>query len=68
MLFFSKCFLAAMNVPLHILGVILPFYAIIDMLESAINVWSDSCVTAVVQHECYQESDSGIMSQFSRST
>lgn len=49
--FLSSAFLAAMNVPLNILGVILPFYTLIDMLESAINVWSDSCVTAVVNHE-----------------
>lgn len=49
--FLSSAFLAAMNVPLHILGIILPFYTLIDMLESAINVWSDSCVTALVQEE-----------------
>lgn len=49
--FLSGAFLAAMNVPLHILGIILPFYTLIDMLESAINVWSDSCVTALVQEE-----------------
>lgn len=49
--FLSSAFLAAMNVPLNILGVILPFYSLIDMLESAINVWSDSCVTAVVDRE-----------------
>jgi Na+/H+-dicarboxylate symporter len=53
--FLASAFLAAMNVPLHILGVILPFYTLIDMLESAINVWSDSCVTAVVQQELSQE-------------
>lgn len=49
--FLSSAFLAAMNVPLNILGVILPFYALIDMVETAINVWSDSCVTAVVHKE-----------------
>jgi Na+/H+-dicarboxylate symporter len=49
--FLASAFLAAMNVPLNILGVILPFYTLIDMLESAINVWSDSCVTAIVQKE-----------------
>ncbi|CCB91735.1 proton/sodium-glutamate symport protein [Waddlia chondrophila 2032/99] len=53
--FISSAFLAAMNVPLNILGVILPFYAMIDMLETAINVWSDSCVTAIVQKEMDQE-------------
>lgn len=49
--FLASAFLAAMNVPLNILGVILPFYTLIDMLESAINVWSDSCVAAVVYQE-----------------
>lgn len=53
--FLASAFLAAMNVPLHILGVILPFYTLIDMLESAINVWSDSCVAAVVQSEVSTE-------------
>lgn len=53
--FLASAFLAAMNVPLHILGVILPFYSLIDMLESAINVWSDSCVAAVVQKEISNE-------------
>ena len=28
--------------------IILPFYALIDMLETALNVWSDSCVVKVV--------------------
>lgn len=53
--FLASAFLAAMNIPLHILGIILPFYTLIDMLESAINVWSDSCVAAVVQQELSQE-------------
>lgn len=57
--FLASAFLAAMNVPLHILGVILPFYSMIDMLESAINVWSDSCVAAVVQKEISVESAHG---------
>lgn len=52
--FLASAFLASMNVPLNILGVILPFYTLIDMLESAINVWSDSCVTAVVNKEVKQ--------------
>lgn len=54
--FLASAFLAAMNVPLNILGIILPFYTLIDMLESAINVWSDSCVAAVVDQEMKQES------------
>lgn len=49
--FLASAFLAAMNVPLNILGIILPFYSLIDMLETAINVWSDSCVATVVHKE-----------------
>lgn len=51
----SSAFLAAMGVPLQLLVIILPFYALIDMLESAINVWSDSCVTAMVNADLQQE-------------
>ena len=47
----SSAFLSAMGVPLQLLVIILPFYALIDMLESAINVWSDACVTAVVHQD-----------------
>lgn len=49
--FVSTAFLVAMDIPLNILGVILPFYSLIDMLESAINVWSDCCVTVAVDKE-----------------
>jgi Na+/H+-dicarboxylate symporter len=34
-----------------ILGVILPVYAVIDMIETAENVWSDSCVCAMVDKD-----------------
>ncbi len=46
--FLAGALLATMNVPLQILGVILPFYAIIDMFETALNVWSDSVIAALV--------------------
>jgi len=49
--FIASAFLAAMNVPLNILGAILPLYTLLDMLETAINVWSDSCVTSIVDQE-----------------
>ncbi len=55
--FLASAFLAAMNVPLTLMGVILPFYAMIDMLESAINVWSDSCVAAVVNKESVEQEE-----------
>lgn len=53
--FLSSAILAAMNVPLNILGVILPFYAIIDMIETSLNVWSDCCVTAIVEKEVKEQ-------------
>lgn len=49
--FLTSAFLAAMGVPLHLLGVILPFYSLIDMVETALNVWSDACVTVLVDRE-----------------
>jgi Na+/H+-dicarboxylate symporter len=46
--FLSTSLLASMNVPITLMGIILPFYSLIDMLETSLNVWSDSCVTKVV--------------------
>ncbi len=37
--------------PVGIMGIILPIYTIIDMVETAENVWSDSCVNAMVAHD-----------------
>lgn len=49
--FLASAFLATMDVPPYILGIILPFYTIIDMIETALNVWSDSCVATIVDKE-----------------
>jgi len=49
--FLSTAFLAAMDIPVTLMGIILPFYSLIDMVETALNVWSDSSVTAIVDHE-----------------
>jgi Na+/H+-dicarboxylate symporter len=46
--FLSASLLASMNVPITLLGIILPFYSIIDMIETSLNVWSDTCVATVV--------------------
>lgn len=53
--FLSASLLASMNVPITLMGIILPFYALIDMLETALNVWSDSCVVKVVDEQLIQE-------------
>lgn len=49
--FLSSAILAGMGVPLEVMGLILPLYSLIDMVETALNVWSDSCVTAIVDKE-----------------
>ncbi|MDR3273809.1 MAG: dicarboxylate/amino acid:cation symporter [Puniceicoccales bacterium] len=49
--FMSASLLSAMDIPISLMGIILPFYSIIDMIESALNVWSDSCVATVIDRE-----------------
>lgn len=49
--FLTSAFLSHLHLPLELMGLILPIYALIDMVETALNVWSDSCVTAVVDKE-----------------
>lgn len=49
--FIASALLTAMNVPITLMGIILPFYALLDMLESAINIWSDACVTMIVNEK-----------------
>ena len=39
------------NAGVPILGIILPIYTIIDMVETAENVWSDSCVCAMTNRD-----------------
>ena len=46
--FLTLSLMAGINMPIGVLGVILPVYAVIDMIETAVNVWSDSCVCAMV--------------------
>jgi Na+/H+-dicarboxylate symporter len=46
--FLTSAFLVSMNVPLTVLGWILPIYVIIDMVETALNVWSDVCITSII--------------------
>ncbi|MFK7823948.1 MAG: dicarboxylate/amino acid:cation symporter [Oligoflexales bacterium] len=49
--FLASSFLASSNIPMQIMGIILPLYTLLDMLETAINVWSDSCIAAVIDKE-----------------
>ena len=49
--FLTLSLMSGIGAPVAMLGVILPIYTIIDMVETAENVWSDSCVTAIVDHD-----------------
>ena len=49
--FLTLSLMSGMNVPVGIMGIILPIYTIIDMVETAENVWSDSCVCAMVDKD-----------------
>jgi Na+/H+-dicarboxylate symporter len=46
--FLTLSLMAGMNMPIGVMGVILPIYAVIDMVETGVNVWSDACVCAMV--------------------
>jgi Na+/H+-dicarboxylate symporter len=45
--FLTLSLMSGIGAPIAVLGLILPIYAIIDMVETAENVWSDSCVCAM---------------------
>ena len=49
--FLTLSLMASMNVPVDLMGVILPIYAVIDMIETCVNVFSDSCVCAMTDHD-----------------
>ena len=46
--FLTLSLMSEVGAPVGILGIILPIYTIIDMIETAENVWSDSCVCAMI--------------------
>ena len=45
--FLTLSLMAGQGAPVGIMGIILPIFTIIDMIETAENVWSDSCVCAI---------------------
>ena len=52
--FLTLSLMAGIGAPVAIMGIILPIYTIIDMVETAVNVWSDSCVCAMTDHDLFQ--------------
>ena len=49
--FLTLSLMSGIDAPITILGIILPIYTIIDMVETAENVWSDSCVCAMTNRD-----------------
>ena len=49
--FLTLSLMSSVGAPLGLMGVILPIYTIIDMIETAENVWSDSTVCAMTDHD-----------------
>lgn len=49
--FLTLSLMSGISAPVAILGIILPIYTIIDMVETAENVWSDSCVCAMTNND-----------------
>lgn len=53
--FLTLSLMSGIGAPVAVLGIILPIYTIIDMVETAENVWSDSCVCAMVDKDLVGE-------------
>ena len=49
--FLTLSLMSGIGAPITILGIILPIYTIIDMVETAENVWSDSCIASMVDKD-----------------
>lgn len=49
--FLTLSLMSGVGAPVAVLGIILPVFTVLDMLETAENVWSDSCVAAMVDKD-----------------
>jgi len=53
--FLASLLLTSSQLPLGFMGLILPFYPLLDMVETAINVWSDICITKITDKQIKEE-------------
>ena len=53
--FLTLSLMSGIGAPVGIMGIILPIYTVIDMVETAENVWSDSCVCAMTDKDLKTE-------------
>lgn len=55
--FLTLSLMSSIGAPIGLMGVILPIYTIIDMIETAENVWSDASVCAMTDHDLKDQLD-----------
>ena len=55
--FLTLSLMSSMHVPVLLMGIILPVYAIIDMIETCENVWSDASVANMVNQDLKDDLD-----------
>ena len=55
--FLTLSLVSSMGAPVGVMGIILPIYAVIDMIETAENVWSDSTVCAMTNNDLKDDLD-----------
>ena len=53
--FLTLSLMSGIGAPIGLMGIILPIYTIIDMIETAENVWSDSCVCSMTQNDLREQ-------------
>lgn len=49
--FLTLSLMSGVGAPITIMGIILPVFTVLDMIETAENVWSDSCVAAMTDRD-----------------
>lgn len=49
--FLTLSLMSGIGAPIAIMGIILPVFTVLDMIETAENVWSDSCVAAMTDRD-----------------
>lgn len=49
--FLTLSLMSGIGAPVAIMGIILPVFTVMDMIETAENVWSDSCVAAMTDKD-----------------
>ncbi|MBQ6175737.1 MAG: dicarboxylate/amino acid:cation symporter [Bacteroidales bacterium] len=49
--FLTVSLMTGIGAPVEVMGLILPIYTVIDMVETAENVWSDSCICVMTDKD-----------------